>query len=233
MVPHTPLFARVLVVCVGLALSACQTGAPKEYLTDWQAQDAPGEPSEIITLPQFPKAGRAFEVRRTYTTTRSSRANRRTPPEGYRELLKVADSEGTLEFWRDGRRVHTIKLGQCFSFAKMDKNHDFGKRGSPAYFTAPADCRVWEGRAWDQTYRTLVVGWHAPCVYEARRQATIIKDGNRSLVRAATDITMTQEKDRVTKSWSNVAEYDPDAKFFRMFDVGYVGKVEVLSEVTE
>lgn len=223
-------FAWLGMICTGLALTAC---APKEYMKDWQAEDAPANPAEIVTLPTYPKAGRTFKIHRTFPTTNSYRANRKTPPEGYAETLKVADDEGALEFWRDGRLIHTIKLGPCYSFAKLDENHDFAKRGSPAYFTAPPDCRLWDGRDWLQTYRTLVVGWTAPCVYEATRWATFVNDGGRRIVRSHTGIVMTMEKDYSTHTWSKDVDYDPETKFFRVFDVGYVGKVEVLEEISK
>lgn len=222
--------AWLILLLGSLGLTAC---APKEYMKDWQSQDAPEDRGEIVTLPTYPESGRAFNIRRTYTTTRSSRANRRTPAEGYLETLKVVDDQGTMEFWRDGRRIHTINLGPCYSFAKMDKNHDFEGRGSPAYFTAPPDCRLWDGRDWNQTYRTLVVGWHAPCVYEATRRATFRNDGDHRIVHTYTSIVMTMEKNGSTQSWSNELAYDPETEFFKMFHVGYVGKVEVLGEITE
>ena len=42
---------------------------------------------------------------------------------------------------------------------------------------------------------------------------------------------MTMEKNGRTFDWSKVVEYDPELKFFKMFDVGYVGRVEVLREI--
>lgn len=220
-----------LLIGLSAVLGACV--AAKEYLEDWQSMELPSEESQVITVPAFPEAGRTFKIHRTFTTKRSKWAKRRTPPEGYDELLKVADSEGTLEFWRDGKLIHAIQLGPCLSFAKMDRNHDFAKQGSPAYFTAPSDCRVWDGREWHQTYRTLVVGWHNPCVYEAKRRAYFMGDGDGLRVRTSTDIEMTVEKNWRTNSWSSVVEYDPELQFFRMFNVGYVGRVEVLEEVKE
>ena len=72
-------------------------------------------------------------------------------------------------------------------------NHDFARQGSPAYFTAPPDCRLWDGRTWDQTYRTLVMGWRNPCVYEARRKASVYDyEGSRRAI-AGTRIHMTME----------------------------------------
>ena len=208
--------------------SAC---APKVYLKDWQAMDAPAEKSQIVTLPAFPKEGRQFEIRRTYMTTSSSRWNRRTPQEGYLETLKVADNNGTLEFWRQGKLIHTIRLGKCFSFAMTDENHDFGARGAPAYFTAPPDCKVWEGRKWHQSYRTVTTTRTLPCVYEAKRSAAVKGSGGARLIRSGTQIHMTEERDGSTKDWSNWVEYDESLGFFKMFNVGYVGKVEVLREI--
>ncbi|MCH8839514.1 MAG: hypothetical protein IH831_02320 [Planctomycetes bacterium] len=211
-----------------LLFSAC---APKEYLKDWQAIDAPAETANIVTLPAFPEGGRQFEIRRTYMTTRPSRWNRRTPSEGYLETLKVADNHGTLEFWREGKLIHTIRLGKCFSFAMMDENHDFAARGAPAYFTAPPDCKVWNGRKWHQSYRTLTTTRTLPCVYEAKRSATVTGSGGARLVRSGTRIHMTEERDGSTKDWSNWVEYDVSQRFFKKFNVGYVGKVEILREI--
>ena len=71
-----------------LVLVACAQPVPKEYLKDSQSMDAPSDASKVITLPEIPKAGRKFEVRRTYETNRSDRQNRKTPPGGYIETLK-------------------------------------------------------------------------------------------------------------------------------------------------
>lgn len=208
--------------------SAC---APKEYVKDSQAIDAPAEKTQMVTLPAFPEKGRQFEIRRTYLTTSSSRGNRRTPPEGHLETLKVADKNGTLQFWRQGNLIHTIRLGKCFSFAMMDENHDFAARGAPAYFTAPPDCKVWSGRKWHQTYRTVTTTRTLPCVYEAKRSAAVTGSGNARLIRSGTQIHMTEERDGSTKDWSNWVEYDVSQRFFKKFNVGYVGKVEILREI--
>lgn len=218
----------LLVSALALAVGA---SAPKAYLKDWQAVDAPADASQIITLAAFPEAGRQFEVRRTYRTNRSDRRNRRTPRKGYVETLKVADEKGKLEFWRDGKLIHTIRLGPCFSFAMMDRDHDFAGQGSPAYFTVPPDCKVWDGRKWNQTYRTLVVGWYNQCVYEAERYAKVTGDSGARVVRSSSSIHMTMEKDGTTYDWRTVVEYDEKLSFFKMFDVGYVGKVEILREI--
>lgn len=219
-------------VCISLALVVAACVTSKQYLKDWQSEVAPGVSTQVVELDRFPKAGRVFEVRRTYVTSRESRWNRRTPPEGYIEQLKVADNKGRLEFWRNGQFIHTIWLGECFSFASMDENHDYAAEGQPASFTAPADCRLWDGREWHQTYRTLVKGWVNPCVYEAKRLAKFVRlpDGKTS-VRTETAIHLTVEKDGSTHDLRNWVEYDPDKKFFRAFDVGYVGSVQVIREL--
>ena len=222
-----------LVILIGSVFIVILAGSvtAKEYLKDWQSMDAPKDAAKVITIPQYPEAGRIFEIRRTFLTKRSDRRNRRTPPGGYKETLKVADDKGTLEFWREGRRIHRIELGPCFSFAKMDRNHAFGRRGSPAYFTAPPDCKVWDGRLWNQTYRTLVVGWSNPCVYEAKRSATVFEIEDARRFRTSSTIHMTMDKNGKTYDWSNVVEYDENTRFFSMFNVGYVGRVEILREI--
>lgn len=215
-----------------LAYYFCLTAVRRiEYLQDWQATNAPANTSNIITLPLFPKEGRQFEIRRTYVTKRLSRWNRRTPPEGYLETLKVADSNGTLEFWRGGLLIYTIQLGKCFSLARMDEDHDFGESGTPAYFTAPPDCKVWSGRNWHQTYRTITTTRTSPCVYEAKRSASVTRSGGVRLVSSHTRIHMTEEKDGSTRGWSTRVQYDDGLSFFKMFNVGYVGRVEVLREI--
>ena len=205
----------------------------KKYLDDWQSMEMPEDPADIITVPRFPEEGRQFEIRRTYLTKRSSRARRRTPSGGYVEILKVVDSRGGLQFWRKGEWIHSIRLGECLSFANLDNSHDFAARGSPAFFTAPPDCKVWEGREWHQTYRTLVPGWPKPCVYEAKRRANVYRTENGRRFKASTEIDMTMEKDGTMHSWSNVVVYDENLGFFSEFDVGYVGRVEVLREIED
>ena len=90
-------------------------------------------------------------------TTRSSRWNRRTPSEGYLETLKIADNNGTLEFWREGKLIHSIRLGRCFSFAMMDESHALCCKGGTCLLHCPTlICKALERcRKWHQSYRTL------------------------------------------------------------------------------
>ena len=39
------------------------------------------------------------------------------------------------------------------------------------------------------------------------------------------------QKNGKTYDWSNVVEYDENTRFFSMFNVGYVGRVEILREI--
>lgn len=220
----TTIISALLLATIG----ACAPS--KEYMKDWQSMDAPQDQSKIFSTPKFPEAGRTFEVRRTFPTPRKWQQSLETPWDGYEELLKVVDNKGTLEFWRDGNRIHTIKLGECFSFAELDQNHDFANWGPPAYLTVAPDCRVWDGRKWNMTYRTRV-RWKAPCVYEAKPEAIVFKDGDSWLVRTRTSIVVTMERDGSVYSSSSIVEYDPKLKFFKSFDNGYVGSVRVLREI--
>lgn len=227
---YTRVFSLGSMCTILLLVTACVTS--KEYLKDWQSADAPNDVSDIIVLPEYPEAGRTFEIRRTYETNRRDRAKRKTPPEGYLEILKVVDEKGTLEFWRDGNFIHRVQLGKCFSFAKMDKHHNFAAGGAPAFSTAPPDCRVWPGRQWHQTYSSLVVGWNRPCVYEAKRVVDISTDtGGGRIVSSTSLIHMTMEKDGQTFDWKNLVRYDENLRFFKNFDIGYVGSVVVLREI--
>ena len=44
-------------------------------------------------------------------------------------------------------------------------------------------------------------------------------------------IYMTEERDGSTKDWSNWVEYDVSQRFFKKFNVGYIGKIEILREI--
>ena len=109
--------------------------------------------------------------------------------------------------------TQTSRLGKCFSFAMMDQHHDVAARGSPAYFTAPPDCKVWNGRKWHQTYRTLTTKRFSPCVYEAKLSATVTGSGNAQLIKSRTQIHMTEERDGSTTDWSAWVEYDVSLGF--------------------
>ncbi len=204
----------VLFVAIFLFSAGAPKAYAKEYAKDSQDMNAPAA-SKIITLPAFPEKGRQFEIRRS----------------GWLETLKVTDNNGTLQFWYEGNVTHTIRLGKCFSFAMMDQNHDFAARGAPAYFTAPPDCKVWNGRKWHQTYRTLTTTRFSPCVYEAKLSATVTGSGNAQLIKSRTQIHMTEERDGSTKDWSVWVEYDVSLGFFKKFSVGYIGKVEIVREI--
>ena len=54
---------------------------------------------------------------------------------------------------------------------------------------------------------------------------------SRADIRSITQIYMTEERDGSTKDWSNWVEYDVSLGFFKKFNVGYVGKVEILREI--
>ena len=220
-------------ILAGLIAGIAVTAAAKNYLQDWQSADAPQDKSEIVTIPEFPRKGRHFEVLRTYNNPyHKYQMKRKTPPEGQKEILKVDNDKGALQFWRKGKFVFSIKLGPCFSFAKMDKHHDFAARGSPAYLTAPPDCRIWNGREWHETYRTLVVGWSNPCVYETKSKALVQKTENGRILTSFADIHMTMENDGKTYDYSNFVVFDEKLKFFKEISVGYIGRVVVLREVS-
>ena len=55
--------------------------------------------------------------------------------------------------------------------------------------------------------------------------------GNTRRFQTSSGIHMTMEKNSRTYDWSSVVEYDEDMRFFSAFDVGYIGKVEVLREI--
>lgn len=221
------LSVTALVLLIGAGLNA------KEYLADWQSADRPEDPSKIVTIPEFPEEGRKFEVRRTYLNKRPDRAQRRTPPDGYIEILQVTNGGKTLKFLRDGKWIFSIKLGRCFSFAEMDRNHKFENQGSASLSTAPPDCTIWDGRKWNQTYRTLVGGWHNPCVYEAQRVTHTFIVGESLRFRSTGEVHMTMEKNGKTYDWENFVVFDTDSNFFSDFNVGYIGRVEILREITD
>ena len=50
-------------------------------------------------------------------------------------------------------------------------------------------------------------------------------------LQSRTQIHMSEERDGLTKDWSNWLEYDASQGFFKKFNLGYVGKVEIPREI--
>ena len=96
----------------------------------------------------------------------------------------------------------------------MDEHHNFANQGPGAYFTAPPDCTIWDGREWHQTYKSLVEGWEKPCVYEAKRQVKILAAGNGRSFISISSLHLTMEKNSKTYDWSNYVQFNGDLQFF-------------------
>ena len=57
------MIKRIVALCTVLL---CAGSVAHAYIGDKQSEDAPADPSKIITLPKYPAEGRKFEIRRTY-----------------------------------------------------------------------------------------------------------------------------------------------------------------------
>ena len=113
----------------------------------------------------------------------------------------------------------------------MNEEHDFGRQGKPEFATAPPDCRVWEGRRWNNSFKTQTSYLRNPCYYEGSFVAHVPpKDGGR-VVETSGDVEgLVMDTGRPFTFRTHVL-WDDRLKFFREFDVGYVGKIRILSEV--
>ena len=98
-----------------LVLAGCTAKEPV-YPPDSQSMDTPANPNAVVELPRYPLAGRSFAIERAG---------------GAVGLMKVADESGRIEIWADQALVQSITLGPCFSFSRMDEQHDFGRQGKP------------------------------------------------------------------------------------------------------
>lgn len=199
-----------------LLLASCAHEAPK-YPPDSQSMDLPKDPAAIVEIPRFPVQGRSFAIERST---------------GAGDLLKVVDQNGTLEMFQGSFPVTSITLGPCLSFSRMNDQHDFGRQGKPEYATAPPDCRVWDGRRWNENYKTQTSYYHNPCLYESDFVARIIpgKDGSKIVETTGNGQGVVLDSGNEFE-FNHKVVYDDKLQFFRSFSVGYVGVVRVLNEV--
>jgi hypothetical protein len=201
------------VVLLALALACGRAWAEKP---DWQSMDAPSDPAAIVTVPEFPEVNRAFAIQRS---------------RGTGTVMRVADAKGRLEILDGDKVVTSFRLGRCLSFSRMNAQHDFGAQGSPQYATAPADCRVWNSRRWTQTYKTQTTYYRNPCVYEPEFVATVeARNGTRLVHTLGTGRGQILDNGKTFSINTNVT-FDESLGFFRMFDVGYIGRIDVLNEI--
>ena len=198
-----------------LVLAGCTAKEPV-YPPDSQSMDIPADPNAVVELPRYPLLGRSFAIERS---------------KGAGNLMKVADESGRLEIWADQQLVESITLGPCFSFSRMDEQHDFGRQGKPEFATAPPDCRVWEGRHWNNSFKTQTSYYRNPCYYEGSFVALVRpKDGGRVVETSGRGQGVVMDSGRPFGFQTHVL-WDDQLKFYREFDVGYVGKIRILSEV--
>jgi hypothetical protein len=204
--------------CAAILLAlvvACAAPVPPSK-PDWQAMDAPTDPAAIVTVPEFPQADRRFAIQRS---------------RGGGTIMRVADAKGRLDILDGSHVVTSITLGRCFSFSRMNENHDFGRLGAPEYATTPADCRAWDGRRWTQTYKTQTPYYRNPCIYEPEFVASVkVANGTRTINTVGTGHGKVLDTGE-TFSLNPTVTFDEALGFFRSFDVGYIGRVEVLNEV--
>ena len=145
--------------------------------------------------------------------------------------MRVSDAKGRLDIMAGERVITSITLGRCFSFSRMNETHDFGGQGSPEYATTPSDCRAWNGRRWTQTYKTQTPYYRNPCTYEPEFAASIKTDnGSRTLQTVGVGhgtVLDTGQQFRI----NHTVTFDEALGFFRAIDVGYIGRIDVISEV--
>jgi hypothetical protein len=217
-------FSKRLVALLGLCFGWPQIPAALAQTADWTkpdwaSTDAPASPAAIVAIPEFPQANRRFAIQRSGAHS------------GPGNILRIANQTGRLEILNGDNLVLSINLGRCFSFARMDEQHDFARQGNPQYATAPTDCRVWDGRRWTQTYRTQTSTYRNPCYYQPGYTARVAAGSNGRLVEttgAGPGIVWDNQR---TFQVRTAVIYDEPLGFFRMFDVGYIGKVDILNEI--
>ena len=213
--------SKWVMALAGLGLAWSQVPLAAAQPSVWTKPDsmdmnAPANPAAIVTVPEFPQANRRFAIQRT---------------KGPGNVLRVADQKGRLEILNGGAVVTTIDLGRCFSFSRMNDQHDFGRQGSPQYATVPSDCRVWDGRQWSQTYRTQTTHYKNPCFYQPGFKAKVTQGAGGRMIetigRGAGIVWDTQQ----TFTVDATVKYDEALGFFRSFDVGYIGQIVVVNEI--
>lgn len=190
---------------------ACAAVQP---LPDQASMDA-SDPAKILVLSEYPTSGKKYLVER----------------DGQQEIWLVKDKQGTIEFIdQASQRVKlSIKLGPCFSFANMPRQHDFGAVGKPAYHTAPEDCRVWDGRTWTQTYAVQIPRLHQPCYYGARRKAKVEGPPGHRLVTSDSSVEITGPGVPGGYYWTQYRiTYSEELEFFKELSPGYIGRKAVI-----
>jgi hypothetical protein len=211
-----PMFA-------GIALAVGPT-PPAMAQVNWAqpdsaSMDVPPNPAAIVTIPEFPQAGRQFAIQRS------------GPRGGPGNILKVANQNGRLEIWNGENMAFSFDLGRCFSFSRFDAQHNFGQSGNPMYATAPSDCRVWDGRRWNQTYRTQTSFYRNPCLYQPGYTAKVTGSPGGRIVETSGEGQGIVWDTQQTFPVKSIVKYDEGLGFFRMFNAGYIGQVDVLNEI--
>lgn len=210
--PHSLILPFLLIPILG-----CTAMKP---LPDQASMDAPSDPKNIITLPEYPTPGKKYLVER----------------DGDQEIWVVKDDQGSIDFLDpSSQRVKlSIKLGPCFSFAKLP-NHDFGAIGKPAYHTVPPDCRVWDGRTWTQIYHVQVPALSNPCAYAANRRAKVTGSAGERSVATTSNVEITGPGVRGGyAARTHTVVFSEKMGFFRELAPGYIGsKAIVIREVKD
>ncbi len=186
---------------------------------DWVSPEPPPNPAAVVTIPEFPQANRKFSIKR------SGRGS------GAGDVLRVADGSGRLDILDGGKLVQYVSLSRCFGFARMDDNHDWAKNGKPQFATAPPDCKVWDGRKWAQTYKTQMRRLNNPCYYQPEFTAKVSGAAGNRIVEVSGNgpglVYDTKESFQVR----TFVRWEEGLGFFRLFNVGYVGQIEVVNEI--
>lgn len=186
---------------------------------DWVSPDPPPNPAAVVTIPDFPQVGRKFAIKR------SGRGS------GSGDTMRVADGNGRLDILDGKRVVQYINLARCFSFSRMNDNHDWGKQGKPQWATSPSDCKVWDGRRWSQTYKTQVPQLRNPCYYQPAFEAHVSgAPGNFVVEVRGNGPALFTDRNEPFQVRTYV-KWEETLGFFRTVDVGYVGRIDVLNEI--
>jgi len=205
----------LIVTWFAFSIAACATAS----LPDQASQDTPADSSKIVVIPDYPTAGAKYLVDRN----------------GQLEVWLVKDGRGTIEFI-DGATSQpkfSITLGPCFSFAVLRgpqaSTHDFGAVGKPAYHTVPADCRVWDGRTWTQTYAVQMPRLAQPCYYGARRRAVVVGESGSRLVTSSSSVDITGPGVRGGYAQTTYQiVYSEELGFFKELAPGYIGRKAIV-----
>ena len=206
---------RLLVAGFFFSIAGCVTAS----LPDQASQDTPVDISKIVVIPEYPTAGTKYVIDR----------------DGQQEVWLVKDGRGTIEFIdpATGQVKFFITPGPCFSFAVLRgpraSTHDFGAVGRPAYHTVPADCRVWDGRTWTQTYAVQMPRLPQPCYYGARRRAVVVGDPGRRLVTSSSSVDITGPG--VPGGYAQATYqivYSEELGFFKELSPGYIGRKAIV-----